>query len=290
MTAVSLVVCTRNRGTQLRKCLCYIERLRPICVWELILVDNGSTDATREILSDFAAGAAFPVTVLFEARAGLGRARNTGWRAAKGDVIAFTDDDCYVAPDYIDRICEIFEDRRIGFAGGRVDLFDTNDCAFTLRTSDEIEFREPRSLIEPPWIIGASMAFRRRALEDVEGFDDNLGAGTRFKSGEDLDALVRASFAGWWGVYNPAAAVAHHHGRKATDIPSLKRGYLLGKGACTMKFILTPETRSLHVRNWYWTFLRVLRGGYALRDFLWELRGGIAYFAYRLRRHVTQLT
>ena len=72
-------------------------RLRPTCSWELVVVDNGSSDGTREILNRFAAESTFPVTVVFQSKPGLGRARNAGWGAAPGDIIALIDDDCYVA-------------------------------------------------------------------------------------------------------------------------------------------------------------------------------------------------
>jgi len=283
--AVSLVICTRNRAARLTTCLQYVSRIETSHTWELVLVDNGSTDGTAAVLAEYAAAAAFPVTVVFEAKPGLGRARNAGWRAARGDLVAFTDDDCYVAPDYLDRMREAFIDKRVGFAGGRVELFDPSDVPMTIKTSVQPESREPRSFIQPGWLPGASMTFRRRVLEAIGGFGDDLGAGTRFCC-EDGDAQARASFAGWRGLYIPDAVVAHHHGRKAQAAAALRRIYSTGTGAYMAKFMLLRETRSIYLRNWYWTFRRTLAGGYAYRDLLWEIQGAAAYLTYRLRKRI----
>lgn len=278
---VSLVICTRNRASHLRACLGYVSAQSRTSSWELVVVDNGSSDETGTILEEFAIGAPFPVTTRFESKPGLGRARNVGWKVARGDIIVFTDDDCYLSPDYLDRICEVFDDTRIGFAGGRINLFDPTDCPITIKASAKRELLEPRSYVKPGWMHGASMAFRRDVLEAINGFDDAFGVGTRFCC-EDTDAQARASFAGWLGVYTPKAVLAHHHRRKARDFPAVRRRYSFGTGAYMMKFVLVPETRSIYLRNWYWTFWRVLKGHYALIDLLWELQGATSYLVRRL--------
>ena len=284
-----LVVCTRNRAAQLEQCLEHIARLRPTCSWELVVVlDNASSDRTCAGRARFATEVIFPVTIIFEGKPSLGRARNTGWSAARGDIVAMTDDDCYVLPDYIDRVREIFDDPKIGFAGGRVDLFDPTDYPISIVTSDEPALKPPRSFIQPGWIIGANMIFRREVLEAIEGFDPDLGPGTPFCA-DDPDGQARASFAGWWGLYTPDVVVAHHHRRKAKDADALTRTYLIGGGAYMAKFLLNSETRSTYLRiglrEWYWTFRRdFLRKGHGLSYLWWEAYGAVAYLAYRIRK------
>jgi glycosyltransferase involved in cell wall biosynthesis len=279
---VSLLFCTRDRAEKLKDCLAYIARQSPSCSWELVVVDNGSTDDTGRVLSEYAAKVPFVTTILYEGRAGKSRGLNKGLRVTRGEIIALIDDDCYIASDYIDRVREIFEDPKIGFAGGRIDLFDPTDYPMTIQTATEPMFLAPRSYVQPGWIPGANMMFRRNVLEAIGGFDPELGPGMRFYA-EDPDVQARASFAGWWGFYTPAAVVAHHHRRKAKDVPALRRKYSMGTGAYMAKFVLNSETRPVYLRAWYWTFRRVLRGRYALRDLLWELQGAAEYFAHRLR-------
>ena len=202
------------------------------------------------------------------------------------------DDDCYVAQDYIDRVREIFDDPRIGFAGGRVDLFDPTDCALTIRTSTEREFLPPGSCVQPGWILGANMMYRRHVLEAIGGFDPELGPGTPFNGGDDTDLQARASFAGWWGLYTPNVIVAHHHRRKEKDARALTRVYARGIGAYRAKFLFIPGTRSIYLRDWlrngYWEFRRLLRGRYGLPCFWWEIQGAVIYLVRRLRKRVAR--
>ena len=81
------------------------------------------------------------------------------------------------------------------------------------------------------------MAFRREALEAVGGFDDELGAGGTFRSGEDVDMFLRCMHNGWEGRYEPAATVVHEQWRDGLDSLKLRFGYGLGNGAYRVKAI-----------------------------------------------------
>jgi glycosyltransferase involved in cell wall biosynthesis len=268
----------------------YIAQQQPRCAWELVVVDNGSTDQTNRFLRDYATTVTFPTTLLFEKIPGLSRARNVGWKAARGQIIAFTDDDCYVASDYVDCVYKVFRDERIGFAAGRVNLFDPADYPMTIRTSAESELFAPRSYIPAGRMHGANMMFRRRALEEIDGFDPELGAGTRFMSAEDLDAQVRASCAGWWGCYAPCVIVAHHHGRKAIDLAALLRGYAIGRGAHIAKLLLLrniwPVVFPIVLRHWYWSARKLGHESSAWHNLKWEIQGAASYLALRLRKRI----
>jgi GT2 family glycosyltransferase len=138
------------------------------------------------------------------------------------------------------------------------------------------------------------MMFRRHVLEAIGGFDVDFGPGTPFIT-EDPDALARARFAGWWGLYTPDVVVAHHHGRQAKDISDLWRRYSMGIGAYIAKFVLIPETRANYLRawsrEWYWVFRKVLTGRYKVRSYMlflwWEAQGFVSYLMHRLRRLFT---
>ena len=95
MLDISLVVCTRNRAAQLADALPHFARLQSEASWEIVFVDNGSTDASPGLLDAFAKSSGLNIRVVQEPRAGLSVARNAGWRSAGGGVVAFTDDDCY---------------------------------------------------------------------------------------------------------------------------------------------------------------------------------------------------
>jgi glycosyltransferase involved in cell wall biosynthesis len=284
--AVSLILCTRNRAEQLKDCLEYIAGQNSSCPWEPVVVDNGSTDNTGRILSEYAAKVPFRLTVIYEGEPCRSRGLNEALRVCQGEIIALTDDDCYVAPDYLDRVLEIFEDPKIGFVGGRVELFDSDDYPMTVQTSTDPMYLPPRSYVEPGWILGANMMFRRKVLEAIDGFDVELGPGMQYDC-DDTDVQARASFGGWWGFYSPMAIVYHHHRRKAKDIPALRHRYAMGNGAYKTKFLLVSDTRSIYLRASYWAFRRVLRNFgalYAIRNFMGEAQGAAIYLSRRLRK------
>src|SRR5437016_2252321 len=103
---MSLIMSTRNRGHRLQPCLRAIRKLKCKKPWELILIDNGSTDETRTILGYYGQHPEAKITIATEPWRGKSRALNKCLAIAMGDIIAFTDDDCYPSPDLLDRIIE----------------------------------------------------------------------------------------------------------------------------------------------------------------------------------------
>ncbi len=234
--AVSLIICTRNRARQLAACLAAVAKIRCEQPWEVVIVDNGSGDETRDVATSFLRGQVRGQYV-WEPLAGLSRARNAGTAASEADIVAFTDDDCYPASDLLDRICEVFADECIGFAGGRILLHDPRDYPLTINESIETRRFAAGSVIPCAVVQGANMAFRRRVLLDIGGFDPDFGAGTAFPA-EDWDAVARASFSGWDGGYFPAATVSHHHGRDASGAERQLRTYHYASGAVYAKLLM----------------------------------------------------
>ncbi len=281
---LSLIVCTRDRGEKLRHCLEHIEHIGRIEFegsWELLVVDNASTDATAEVIDSFAAKAQVPVKRLWAPEPGLARARNVGLAHAAGELIVFTDDDCYPTPSYLTDVVQLFTLYRVDYLGGKVALYDLSDAKVTVHkdAKNSIRWLPPHSRIRSGTIKGANMAFRRAVAETIAGFDPLLGAGTRGFSGEDTDFLIRASAAGFRGGYFPTAVVYHHHGRKpGPEVAALRRGYQYGRGAVLAKSLLSPWTRSIYARA-------SIRS--ALRRPVWmtlrELRGALRYVTARLR-------
>lgn len=281
--SVSLIVCTRNRASRLTACFDHITRLEPPPgAWDLVVVDNGSTDDTPRLIDDLAGAAPFPVRHVREPRPGLGRARNAGIAHAGGDVYIFTDDDCYVRPDFLRQVCRVFKQETLGYAGGRIVLHDPTDDPVS--TKDELtqEPIAPYTFVAAGTIHGANMAIRRQVIMAVGAFDPALGAGAPLRAGEDLDLVSRASWAGWPGAYDPRPVVAHHHGRKpGKDVQALKSAYDHGIGACFAKALLDPGRRALYLRRWLWTMRYRARRG-VLGPLGREMAGAAHYLAYRL--------
>lgn len=238
----SVIVCTRNRCSALAQLLESLTQLvtpRELS-WELVIVDNGSTDGTSVLLDAFADR--LPIHRVFEPRKGISRARNAGLRAARGAILAFTDDDCLPAPDWLSAIVREFT-RAPGLAGlgGRVELHDPRDFPITIRTSRTREALTSAYQL-PGLMVGCNMAFARWTVATVGEFDITLGAGTPVGSAEDTDYLYRALLLGLRIEYVPEVFVAHNHGRRQIEeIGQLKRNYARGRGALLAKYLLRAD-------------------------------------------------
>ena len=281
---ISLVICTRNRAAALERCLEPVAALRHDGPWELIVVDNGSTDESAAVIARFAARGSIRVRAVEQLVKGLSNARNAGVAAAAGDIVLFTDDDCYVAPDLLDACAVAFADPAVGYATGRVTLHDPDDAAVTVNESLEPRRFPPRVFLPAGAVKGANLAFRRAALDAIVErgvpFDPLFGSGASFPA-EDADAAQRAALAGWVGVYDPAMAVAHHHGRKVGDLATLFRDYDIGRGAFHAKLLLARGGLRPGLRAWAGLPRRVGLRRSLLRD---ELRGAFGYWRAAFRR------
>jgi glycosyltransferase involved in cell wall biosynthesis len=234
---ISLIISTRNRCEQLARCLGSLRQITFEHPWELIIVDNGSVDNTAAVAQAFINTASMPTRYVFELKPGKSNALNTALDIAQGQVFAFTDDDCYPAPDFLTQVWSAFEDRRVGYITGRIMLHDPTDYPMTINESVTPVIFPAISLLRSGSVQGANMAFRRGVLRNIGGFDPLMGPGTAFV-GEDLDAAGRASAMGWLGRYCPEVVVRHHHGRKASDAPHRMKSYGLGVGAYHAKLLV----------------------------------------------------
>jgi GT2 family glycosyltransferase len=211
---LSLILPTRNRAEQLRRCLQKLpgEALRALG-GQLVAVDNGSSDATPQVLREFAARAPFQVDVVEESTPGVSRARNAGLARAGGELIVFMDDDCYFGERYFELALAAFADDGIDYAGGRILPFDPSDARLAYNFDEQRRSFPPRSFVAAGAVQGSNMIVRRRVLDRIGGWDTTLGDGTPFRCA-DIDLIARASLAGFTGAHLPQLVVYHHHGRK----------------------------------------------------------------------------
>jgi glycosyltransferase involved in cell wall biosynthesis len=271
---LSLIICTRNRHQQLARCL---ESVRYIIFdrqWELIIVDNGSTDQTAAVVRGFIQTTKHRTIHLFEPDQGKSNGLNTAVEAASGEILAFTDDDCYPTPDFLAQVWSAFRDPSVGYIGGRIMLHDPTDHAMTINESMTPRTYPAESFVCAGCIQGANMAFRRKILLDIGGFDPLFGPGALFPAAEDAEAVGRASAIGWKGEYHPEVVVRHHHGRKAADAARLWKLYAIGRGALHMNILLRGHhffwfARSIYQLRWRYRTSRT--------TIVWELVGAAKY-------------
>jgi GT2 family glycosyltransferase len=167
---------------------------------EVLVVDNGSRDGTADVLLRYDGR----IVRLEESTRGPGAARNAGLRRAGGDVVAFTDADCRVDPDWLTAVVAPLEDPRVGIAGGTIRAMPPiGDVA---RFGEIIhDHRRAIEVFEPPYAITMNWASRRAVLQELGGFEE------RFRRAEDVDLSYRMVQAGYMLAFAPAAVVYHHN-------------------------------------------------------------------------------
>jgi len=236
--SVSLIVCTRDRPEQLKRCLQSLQQLTPAAD-EIIVIDNApQDDRTQTLIQQFAG-----VHYLLEPQPGLSIARNTGIQHSQGDIVVFTDDDVCVHPLWLQQLCAGFSAPEVMAVTGIVlpaELETNAQSLFELSygylhngyqpiTYETQFFRQHQSIGVPVWDIGAgaNMAFRRDLFKQLGGFDPRLGAGAAGCS-EDSEMWYRILAYGWHCRYLPTAVVYHSHRRTTEGLQQQMQAYMQG--------------------------------------------------------------
>jgi hypothetical protein len=196
---VSVVVCSYNGGKTLAQCLESLGRL-DYPDYQVILVDDGSTDDTREIASRFP-----EVQTIHQPNLGLSEARNVGLRASTGSIVAYTDSDCFADPDWLSLLVAPLIASDASAVGGPNLTPDDGWLAACVAAAPG----QPTHVLEndqtAEHIPGCNMAFRREALEEINGFLPHYR-----KAGDDVDVCWRLQQSGRWITFAPGAFVWHH--------------------------------------------------------------------------------
>ena len=195
--AVSVVVATRNRSVRLERLIAALDTQDLGEPFEAVVVDDASTDETAAALSTAAESRPWLRTLRLDSQAGPGGARNAGWREARGDVVAFTDDDCEPTPVWLSQVIQA--------SGAHPDAVVQG---ITLPHPREVPARGPYSRTLDvrelgPWFPTCNVAYPRALLEQLDGFDPSL------ERGEDTDLAWRAREAGAPAILAPDAVVYH---------------------------------------------------------------------------------
>lgn len=223
---VSVVVPTRDRPDLLERCLAAL-RADLTDADEIVVADSASRDASGVATVAERSGAG----VVRCDRAGASLARNAGWRAAAHELVAFIDDDVRVRPGWSAGLRSAFDDEQIVFVTGRVVVPEDQAAA---ERPVAVTSRTERERLHPGLSgdLGASanLAVRRRALEEVGGFDETLGPGSWAASAEDLDLFDRLFRAGFAGMFEPDAVAEHDQWRTKPQLVRLDWRYGKGMG------------------------------------------------------------
>lgn len=313
---ISVVIATRERAHLLSGCL---ESFRELDYprYELILVDNAPvTDSTAEAVE--AARQYLPnLRYVVESTPGSSRARNRGVAEARGEIIAFTDDDVIVGSNWLRGFVRGFRSAdQVGCVTGLIlphELETTSQIWFEQyggfsrgfeRRIFDLNLHHGATPLYPytpgSFGAGASMAFRADVIRQLEGFDPCLGPGTRAKGAEDLDLFLRVILGGHRLVYEPSTVVWHRHRRSYPELKRQIHDYGLGMACLATKLLLTPATCVEVIKRFPRGVVFLLSPsspkhaskipGYpltlSLTEMLGMLRGPSAYLSSRLRATV----
>jgi hypothetical protein len=239
----SVLVSTRNRCEKLRLFLDAMKAngLSGVAPIEVLVIDNSSSDATRQVVEQYTSLEKPVFRYLLENEPGKSRALNAALREARGEIIAFTDDDCIPSPGWVDNILDEFDsDAELSVLGGRVELYDKEDVHQAVVLSNHRTLVTNLSdVCTTPIIIGANMAFRKSVLRVIQGFDPLLGPGTACRAAEDIDIVYRSLKMNFKIAYSPKVLVLHNHGRRSeADENQTSSDYALGRGAFYVKNLL----------------------------------------------------
>ena len=192
---------------------------------EVVVVDGNSKDKTREIVKKY------PVKLVIENKKGINLARNMGIKNSNGEIIVFTDSDCIVPSNWVTKIVENFKDPQVSCVGGSAIALDNDFVSqyadnSIVRLMPVFKKREELKQVKPFFghPAGCNMAFRRKAVEEVGFFDEQIQYG--FDEVEFADRICRA---GYKMVLDPEVSVWHKH--RSTFGEFLKQNFQYGKGS-----------------------------------------------------------
>ncbi|MEJ7811902.1 MAG: glycosyltransferase [Gemmatimonadaceae bacterium] len=232
----SLIICSRNRPALLADTVESILQGDEVPT-ELIIIDQ--SDVPRDVPAAWRTSGPCEIRHVPSRSAGLGRARNEGIAQARHDVLAFTDDDMYAAPGWFGALIRAMVEAgpRSAVTGRVLPGAEEVPGGFVpaLVTSDAPATYEGR--IDVDVLAGGNMAVRRSLIDMVGGFDDRLGAGSRFPAAEDNDLGFRLLEVGARIVYVPQAVLYHRAWRAARAYLPMRWSYGRGKGGYYAKHL-----------------------------------------------------
>lgn len=309
---LSVVVCTRDRPQDLRMCLETLVQLEAgRHRLELIVVDNNpASGQTKAVV------AAFPqVRYEMERRPGVAYGRNKGLTSARGDIVAYIDDDVKVPPHWPSRILAPFADPRVMCVSGLVlplemesesqEMFEKYGAlgrGYRPRIFDRQFFHRSKKHVVHTWDLGgtANVAIRKAVLADSGMFDETLGPGLPTGVGEDIYMFYRILKAGHICYYEPAAYVWHKHRTSMAALRKQLYNYNKGQTSYQLRTLVTDGDRRAirqmlwDLPRWYVARIwRIVRGqeDYSLRLVALEIWGNLVGFwafgrAVRLHRRL----
>ena len=236
--SISVVVCTYNGASNIRDCCEGLAKLS-YPNYEVIVVNDGSTDATADIVGDYG------FRLINTENRGLSNARNTGLEAAKGEIVAYIDDDAFPDKHWLTYLATTFKKTDYAGVGGpNIAPFDNGRVADCIANAPGNPVHVLISDQEAEHIPGCNMAFRTDALRKIGGFDPQFQV-----AGDDVDVCWRVQQEGWSLGFNAAAMVWHNSRNSIRAFWKQQVGYGRAEGLLVSKW---PHKHNAF-GHWHWS-------------------------------------
>ncbi|MFI5355951.1 MAG: glycosyltransferase [Opitutales bacterium] len=280
---VTVAIATYNRADLLRQALQGITQQEyPGDRLELLVIDNRSTDDTREVVDSFQ-GAPHPPRYILETQPGANFARNRAIREGRGEIIAFLDDDVLVKPDWLQELVAPFaqdEAGKIGAVGGEViPVFPDGRPDWIARFHGPQSLRPDPGPIRPEQVpMGANLAFRRQTLVELGAFDTAVTrqGGRIFSADENL--LIRRLWqAGHEAWFAPRACVRHQMPASRTTLRYARRHAFDSARSRVITQVRMDREEGRPSSGYLWSRL----GGNLLKAVLFALVAGLNFMVGR---------
>lgn len=257
---ISAIICTHNRSELLPKAIqSLLDQRMPTSQYEIIVIDNCSTDQTREVVNEFSQKK-HTVRSEYEPNLGLSHARNAGWRKARGKYVTYLDDDAIASPEWLNIIVKTFETvkPKPGCVGGKVapiweaprPAWVSDELVTCLAVIDWSDKAQILPDLNQKWLVGANIAFPTNVLRKIGGFVSGLDrVGKTLLSGGDVFLQKQIVTVGHTCYYQPKMVVWHFIPKsRLNQIWFIRRYYYQGLSDAAMQLI--EQSPSVLGRQW----------------------------------------
>lgn len=257
---ISVIIPTFNRSAQLTTTLDSITRQSlSEKAYEIIIIDNGSTDDTGQVIQKFIeANPNHQIHSFYDCTPGLLTGRHLGAKMAKGEVLTFADDDIYASENWLSTINDIFKDQDVQLAGGKciptfetdppkwvIDFYIENVEGKMLPDLSLCDFGNEMKTISPMYIWGLNFSIRKKALYELGGFHpDNISPAYQMFQGDGETGLaLKAIERNYKCIYHPQNLVHHQVPKSRVSIEYFDKRYFY-QGICD-SYTRIRKTKSL---------------------------------------------
>lgn len=246
---LSVIICTRNRSAELLNSLsCLVDQVELFPDVEVVVVDNGSTDNTRKVVETVSGAISDRFIYVYEAEPGLCLARNRGRKVARGQILAYIDDDVLIGDSWIKMICDHFHAGISDCLAGKVEIASEKKMPDWLSADlhwilgKTLMGDDKKFICYPLHPQGNNFAMKRDVFDLVGGFDPRF---TLY--GDETDFFRRASSHNITVYYDPSIVVIQTiPERRLTQIELGRKAYKWGRGAAMVQ-MLTADCRNSYI-------------------------------------------